>query len=205
MHKKDLPCRAWRSYPLAILHPPEHRINATTTVCELANESTAKNVAPSLKRVAEQTQLQPGTHSGVLEHSQRSGLVISEPLPHCAARSQLAAARRVADTTLGQAFYNLMTDMSKKVIHVPKRTVVDWAPDPPNDLAITKISLVDFEDSTLKDRPGKSLNDEKNVIAAVYYRPTIDRDIRMQRRHIVEKTDSERLTQNNEDESYLSD
>lgn len=52
--------------------------------------------------------------------------------------------------------------------------------DPPNTIAGTDISLIDCEENTT-GVPGKGLNDECNVIAAIRYEPTVDRSTQMKK------------------------
>lgn len=57
--------------------------------------------------------------------------------------------------------------------------IVAWATDLPNTIVTTEISLIDCEENMQKNVLGRSPNDNQNVIAAVHYKQTIDRDTQM--------------------------
>lgn len=88
--------------------------------------------------------------------------------------------------------------MSKKAVHVPKVMIVRRAMYQPSTIFTTDISLIDRDDNIDNDMPDKSLTDELNVIAAVYYWQTIDKDTWMKQYSRVEKTDWERMKRKGE-------
>lgn len=110
-----------------------------------------------------------------------------------------------ADVSPGRPFYILMTTMLKKAICVPKNIIVVLETVSPNTIAATAVSLVDHEEDHRSSIPARELNNERNIIAAVRYKPTIDRDIWMERNHTVENTDWKRLLHCCEKEVHVSD
>lgn len=104
-----------------------------------------------------------------------------EPIPPRAIRAQLMATRGNADVTLAKPLYIRMTNTSQKTIHEPKHTIMAWTMKPSDTIATTDNSLMDCVDSIQKDMPDKSLKGNQNIIAAVHYKPAVDRDTQMKR------------------------
>lgn len=69
------------------------------------------------------------------------------------------------------------------------------AVDLPNIIATTVINVIDSNENSNCGMPGKSPSDERIVIAAVHYKPTIDRNTQMEH-HLAEKSDIKTLKLN---------
>lgn len=88
-------------------------------------------------------------------------------------------------------YYLLLANIARKSIHVPKHMVMAQATDPPNTITITEIRLIDCVENSSSETLDQGENDERVVIAAVHYKPTVDKNTQMERHNMVEKTDRE--------------
>lgn len=113
--------------------------------------------------------------------------------------------RRAADVTPGQPVCTLLINIHKKSIHVPKHLVVVQVVNLPNTIAGVEISLIDFEGNRSSDMPSRGPKDKWNVIAALWYKLTIDRNTWIEQHRPVKKIDAERLKYNFYDKLHLSD
>lgn len=68
--------------------------------------------------------------------------------------------------------------------------------DLPNTTATTDISLIDNKDNTENDKPHERLNDKRNFISAVCYKPSVGGDTQKEGHRTVEKTGRKLLEHN---------
>lgn len=71
--------------------------------------------------------------------------------------------------------------------------VVLYPTDSANAIAISEIELFGREANNCSDMPGRGPNDERIIVAAVNYKPTIERNIHIEHYQTVKKTDSKKL------------
>lgn len=56
----------------------------------------------------------------------------------------------------------------------------------PNTIAITEIILIDYDENNSGNALSSGRNDERGLIVLFHYKPTVDRDVRMEQHHKVQ-------------------
>lgn len=70
-------------------------------------------------------------------------------------------------------------------MHVPMRIAVAHRMDLPNITATTKIILMNFEEKDSSKMPSGGSNVERDVIAAVHHKPTVNKNPKTEQGHKV--------------------
>lgn len=148
----------------AVLHRLEHHCNPATTIKQIGDESTKDDVAHSLKRVARQRVIQPGSNSPVLVHRYRFFHNIVKSITICATRTRLRAKRCIENVTFGSSILHTDDKYAQKAIHIQKRIIPTKATGSPSTIAATDFNLIDCKNDVQKDMPVKGLSNERNVI-----------------------------------------
>lgn len=128
--------------------------------------------------VAKAAELAPYAHTSVLETNRGSDMVVSKPINERACHTSVWLARVIVEIAPSKSVHVLLTNMSDKLVHIPKRKIVAHLTDSPAGIVATETALLETNPQT---------------VGAVQYKLLIHRDTQMTRLKDVEPKDGQKF------------
>lgn len=122
----------WQLQPVDVIFPSTKTANAATIANHIYSQPFFAPLADDIQHwvvVAKEDKLAAQAHTLVMMKSISSGRIVIEPTDESANGASLHVARKMADVILNDFFPILLTNMSIKLLHLPKCMIVAHVTD----------------------------------------------------------------------------